>query len=539
MKKLLLLLTLFLSAFLFVQRAEATNYFVDFSAAAGGNGLASSTAWNNIDSFTEVARSAGDQVFVRRGQATSSFISDVNFTSSGARNNPLVVSADYDNIWGDFANSAQTYTVTQASTTMSASATITGIAAGDWIYVVGDHTETPGAPTAFNKPYAYEVRSVSGTTLTLYLPYQGSSSGSGKTLRVMPDNPDWALTTSDFQWVLSSDDFWHIYGIRINSTDAVCAITMSGSDGLFLRDLILEGNGSGDCGLANGTQSSYLTKSRIHFVVTGISAPQGISLSYLYVDCNSVASARAILDTGGTLGYFNNASNSVFANCAFDVNFSATAGSTMVFRNVDGNKTFTGLNSAANSRRVFIEDEDQVQGVNRYVDNFLSAYSGSNPFYTSTTTVVRTGGADKSLYFDNTNALATAYGTTSPASAMQLFGVSNIFGDGGYPIYLNTATTTISVYFRSGATGNWTANPTNEELWIEAEYYGSTDNNWRLTKKSTGTLNFTGSTDWAALSVEVKPAKAGIVYLRAWYAKAKETGKINDFYVDIKPVLTQ
>lgn len=535
MKK-LLLLTFFLGGLLFHHQALATNYFVDFSAAAGGDGLASSTSWNNLDAFTEVARTAGDMVFVRGGTSTTTEISDLTFTSSGERNNPLVISRDYDNIWGDDTNSAQTYTVTTASTTMEASASITDIAAGDWIYVVGDHTQTPATPTPFNKPYAYEVKSVAGTTLTLYFPYQGLSPGSGKTLRVMPDNPIWNVATGDFQWVFAGDDYWHVYGIHNKGTDAAGQFTLGTGDGIYFRDVIAEGNGTSDVGITALQASDIMTKVRVYNVVTGVQGLAGADLSYFYIDCNSVASARAILATSIIQGM----AEATFVNCTNDWTDSST-GQSVYLRNVNGANVYNGVNSNIATRRIFIEDEDQTAGVNKYGDNMLSAFTGQLPIYQSTTTNPRVGGAAKPMYFDNTNVSTQAYGTSSKASAIQLFGFSScvLVSGCGYPLYIGTTTTTIDVYFASASTAQWTANPTNEELWIEAEYYANTTNNWKTITKSTGTLNFTGSTAYANLTITIKPAKAGTVYLRAYYAKKKEAGKNNVFYMDVKPIITQ
>ena len=103
------------------------------------------------------------------------------------------------------------------------------------------------------------------------------------------------------------------------------------------------------------------------------------------------------------------------------------------------------------------------------------------------------------------------------------------------PFYATTAARTYKIYFNSSATANWTANPTASELWIEIEHWGHASNNFRTITKSTGTVNFTGSTAWQSLSVTATSAQAGMAYLRAYYAKGKETGKSNLFYVDPLP----
>ena len=126
--------------FLAPQSASATAYYVNFASSTPSctGGTATTTAWNNLDCFTESARSAGDIVFVRRNLATTTGISDLNFTSDGTIENPIIISADNDNLWNDASTTAQTYTVAVATSTFTASATITGVQVGDWVYVTGD-----------------------------------------------------------------------------------------------------------------------------------------------------------------------------------------------------------------------------------------------------------------------------------------------------------------------------------------------------------------------------------------------------------------
>ena len=76
-------------------KVDATAYYVSFETnIVNGNGLATTTPFNNLDSFTEVARSAGDIAFVRRGYASTTGVTDLNFTSDGTIANPLQISAD-------------------------------------------------------------------------------------------------------------------------------------------------------------------------------------------------------------------------------------------------------------------------------------------------------------------------------------------------------------------------------------------------------------------------------------------------------------
>src|SRR3990167_9621753 len=102
MKKLLIIFAFL--ALVPLSEVGATAYYSDLgnatasSTCAGRNGLATTTSWCGIDQFTEVARSAGDILFVRRGTATTTQMSDVNFTSDGTIANPIIISADYDNL---------------------------------------------------------------------------------------------------------------------------------------------------------------------------------------------------------------------------------------------------------------------------------------------------------------------------------------------------------------------------------------------------------------------------------------------------------
>lgn len=91
----------------------------------------------------------------------------------------------------------------------------------------------------------------------------------------------------------------------------------------------------------------------------------------------------------------------------------------------------------------------------------------------------------------------------------------------------------------STSTAGWTENPTAKELWVECYYWNfpTGGTKYRTVTRSTGTVNFTGSTAWQSLSVSCQPTNAGILYLRAYYAKTKESGKMNEFYVDGTPII--
>src|SRR3990167_6175678 len=218
MKKLLILFAFLVLVPLV--KVDAAVYYVDFTRdIVNGNGLATTTPFNNLDSFTEVARSAGDIAFVRRGVASTTNVSDLNFTSDGTIANPIIISADNDNLWNDASTTAQTYTVAVATSTFTASATITGVQVGDWVYVTGDCTQTYNSNFLNECEYFYEVATVSGTQLSLYLPYKGNQTGAGNSLVNLGKNPQWNIATGDFQWVFATDDYWSIKGMDIRGTD--------------------------------------------------------------------------------------------------------------------------------------------------------------------------------------------------------------------------------------------------------------------------------------------------------------------------------
>ncbi len=71
------------------------------------------------------------------------------------------------------------------------------------------------------------------------------------------------------------------------------------------------------------------------------------------------------------------------------------------------------------------------------------------------------------------------------------------------------------------------------------EYWGHASNNFRRIMKSTEVIDMNGLADYTeSLSVTVGPAQAGVLYLRGYYAKTKESGKANTFFWDLVPVVT-
>lgn len=527
-----------LCVFVLPQSVSATAYYIDFNAAGGGNGLATTTAFNSLDAFTESARSAGDIAFVRRGAASTTNVSDLTFTSSGSITSPIVITADYDNIWSDFATSSQTYTIALATSTFYADASITGVAAGDWIYVEGDCGEVAAGTlsTTLNScEFAYEVSSVSGTALSLYLPYKGNQTGSGKSLRVMPDAPQWNATTGDFQWVCNSDSYWFIKGIDIRGTDSVGIVNYANCVNWAFLDVIIQGNSTTVDGMTTSNLTSadetYVFKSRLNgFSDAAFKHVSGSPywtlnlrdvLMFSSVDCID-ASQQALIVKATDVYFLGCTSNAIAEEAAL------SRWAIIYGRNVNiASSITTPFSITSNSSYFYMEDYRGQIGLNTYA-GFTSSDNYPNSLLSSTSTVVRSGGGAKSIRVEPT--------TSNGGTSINTYASVKLFE---YPIHADTSSKQYDVYFMSTSTAGWTANPTATQLLLECEYWshqtGATTT--RAIKKSTGTVNFTGSTAWQSLSVTCQPTQTGILYLRGWYAKTKETGKMNEFYVDGTPVI--
>lgn len=523
--------------FLLPTHARATAYYVDFSAACTGNGLATTSSFCSLDQFTEVARSAGDIAFVRRGTSTTTGMTDLTFTSDGTIPAPIIISADYDNLWSDFATSSQTYTINHGTTTLYASASVTGIAAGDWIYVEGDCGEIPTntLSTTLNMcNFAYEVSFVSGNALGIHLPYKGNNTGSGKALRVMPDAPIRGAVTSNFQFSLFNTNNWLFKGLHVRGTDAEGQIVLDAADNgnVELMDMVLQGNGASDIGLQCGLGSNdtgctfRIAKSRIindNFAAIHIDDNAGIEDGKIY-DTLLTASGglRTTSSIGSALSLFDTTLSALTLN-------SPSATRVMVNHKIVGRNTiissFLGFDTATHKNSTV-----QLQDINgnigqsfRFEENQLS---NTLPIAQSTTSNARPGGGANSILISPSTNISPSW----QFSYIPLF---------EYPIYADTSSKQYDVYFMSTSTSGWTANPSASELWIECEYWAHATgaSSTRKVKKSTGTIDFTGSTSWQNLSVTCQPSQTGLMYLRGWYAKTKETGKMNEFYVDGTPVI--
>ena len=114
-----------------------------------------------------------------------------------------------------------------------------------------------------------------------------------------------------------------------------------------------------------------------------------------------------------------------------------------------------------------------------------------------------------------------------------------------YPFYLSQNSRTYTVNIRpdpgTSTEFSWLSNPTGSDMYLEMEFFDTDFTTDRLQqsrklKRSNSSVDM-GTNAWSQLSVTVTPKSEGVGYLRLWYAKPKETGKVNVFYVDPKVVV--
>lgn len=502
---------------LVIRSPEGTTYYIDcINGTNTSIGTATSTAGLDLDQFTEVARSAGDKVIVRRGGTACNNGSDLGFTSDGAIGNPIVIEADYDNAWGDDVDLSETgtATLTFGSKTITFSADISGVlATGDWIYVSGDAA----------KDFAYEVASVSTVTVTLYLPYKGNQAGSGKTMTNMGDAPIWATVAEFYSWNFDADHHWKIQGIEVRGTDSNGQVEIDDAWGHEFIDMIFRGNGSLDYGIifSNGVYLTIIKKSRFYNSDYGAIyfrySYGKLTMDSIFISGNNYVQRVTTMDSWQEV-HINDldAGNLTYGFIIARGNFYIR--NTKVVTQYDEFDVWGNSNLGMS---YYIEDNQGVIGSNLQTSGLRT--SDSAFIVVSTSTTVRSGGGATSIEVRPTTNLSTNW----DFSRIQLF---------EYPIYADTISKTYTVYFKTNATADWTDDPTNSELWIEAEYWGHATNNHRKVTKSTGVIDFNGSTAWQSLTVTVQPSQTGVLYLRGWYAKTKEA-QSNVFYVDVKPTI--
>ena len=519
-----------------------TTYYID--CVNGNNasaGTATNTAWRTIDQFTENARVPGDKAIVRGGNyglktATTENCGDgspLTFTSDGFFDNPIVIERDYDNIWRENVSSTQTYTATYGSKTLTASAQITdgrllatgpnGLASST-IYISGDDP----------REFMYEVATAANTTITLYLPYKGAQAGSGKTIGINPSNPLRGSTSTSFV-TIASDDFWKIQGITVTGTISAGVIQANAATYWELKDVsCLGGVAAGAVSSCFGETGSrwdvvIFNKVRTLWETNGINA-NGAGMQYVTVknslfEGTGTANGKGISIQQPSIFYIE---NTEFKNhTQNDISSNGVVLNRLSTVNARGNITSTTSTLGNAIGWINIEDFGGVVGFNKNMQpaGYSSAFAKDTTVISSVTSTIRSGGGDTSILTTPTTSLSTVW----DLSKIKLF---------EYPIYSTAAARQVDVYMSVTATANFTADPGANELWIEAEYWGTTGNNAvKKITKSTGVLDFNGTTDWQNLTINFTPAQAGIVYLRGYYAKTQESGKSNQFLVDVKPVL--
>jgi len=511
-----------------VRSPIGSTYYVDFdngndvdndgSSAVKTNG---DGPWATLDKAAATL-TAGDKVIVRRGM-TQVVTQDLAFTNDGNIVSPIVVEADYDNVWGDEVTAGETATLTFGSKTVTFAGDISAsIAAHKWIYVSGED----------NRVFAYEVESVSGGSneiVTLYLPYKGAQAGSGKTIKVMLYNPIWNTTAGNFEVNIDVDNYWAFQGLHFRGTDSNGVVELDDAGVTLFKDCILEGNGGSDYSLkaTDGGNLAILTKCRFYNYVQALKDGGPGHLYGLAYDClfdgNSISGSSALGAQESTHAKFYDCEMKNHTGGDFEATPAAHFHGQVWGRNcLLGSATEVDRHEQSFPDTFYFEDYDQVVGDNRQLTGFSVAEG--TPSIQSEATKVRAGGGTTSIKCTPSDKLSTIW----EFSKVKLF---------EYPIYLvKDVEKTFTVYFLEDDHTDWIANPSATELWIEVEYWGHATNAIRKLTKSTGTVDFAGGNDatWHTLTVTVTPLQTGVLYLRGYYCKTKEDGKSNIFYCDTK-----
>jgi len=487
-------------------------YYIDLDNGSDSNdGSTTSLAFLTINEFTNNSRSAGDIGIVRRG-TTETASANIDFTSDGSMGNPIVLEADYDDAWGDETTPTATATFTFGSKTVTFSADVSSdISTGDWIY---ESTED-------NRKYAYEVESVSTSTVTLYLPYKGAISGSSKTVKVMPSAPIWNDTVGNYNVYITSDYYWRFKGIWFKSSDSSGTIDLSSLWAEF-DDCIFSDNSSNSA-TGNGFYgTAYLfNKCRFYNNKESIYGDENnIIAKNCLIDGNSISSSYGVVSSNGS-GIFEECE---FKNNTTDVQVKNTPGN-YKFRNCFfGSSTKFSGNSYSDRRppcefQLAIEDYNNVVGDNRLM---VSGGSASTPLMQSETTKTRSGGGSVSLKVNPHTGVGTDL-----TNRIELFEI---------PIQLSAdEEKTVTVYFASDDNTDWANNPTADELYVEASYWGDATNKFRRVTRSTGTVDFSTDTDFdQTLTVTFTPKITGLAYIKVFYGKPLEAYSYNIFYCDPK-----
>jgi len=507
------------------------------------DGSASNQAYPVLENFSQTSRSEGDYCKVRRGCSENvgrglGYNGGLYFSSNGWFADPLYFEADYDNTWSDRVDlsGTGTATLTAGSKTVTFSADVSGVlSAGDWIYASGDDARL----------YAYEVKTVSTVTVTLYLPYKGDQAGSGKTMYNMQSAPVYGETANTYGWNYDGALLWIFRGIHVKSTDADGVLEVDGTETAICEDMVFEGAGvAADYGVKLNDDPSQLILYKCRFKeVEPVYQKAGASYCY-----QARVMARDCLaeDIADNEPFVNGQRINLFIDeCEIDgvgsspFLFEFAGAYTLSFgdikaRNVKGAHATVPVNTPERLTYmpfgIGIEDNNGVIGKSIYFQGGNSSdilFQGE-----SDTGTVRSGGSNRSIKITPATATFGGVGKGGPHK-LSIATLLEI------PIYLPASEKTITVYFASQATAAWTASPDNTELYLELDYLCNNTTKVRKLLRSSGAVDFTTDTDFdQSLAVTVTPSTAGMAYLKVRYAKAVEDGKTNLFYLDPIPIIT-
>lgn len=488
-----------------------TTYYIDSDNGNDGNaGTSTGAAWATLAQFTtNIATAAGDIAILRNSMTANYGTGLLDFNDNGTINDRITVTRDYNNAFSDDVDLSATATATLAfgSKTVTYSSDISGVlAAGDWIYSAGDDPEE----------FSYEVKSVSTTTVTLYLPYLGGQEGSGKTTTNIGASPVYGTTTdTGTRFRINADFYWNIRGIEIRTNSTNPSFEIQNTNGIYTRDMVLV-NGTATTsegfGITAECSGIYIEKCRTENYRFGFQIsddPTTGEMKNCLIDGNSKANSIGLYFDGSTAFKLV---QSTFQNHASSDIFSFGETTDYQYRTCTLNSTKKFDLAGTVERFAFFEDfngtpsKTVVYVGNDGVDDDIG--------WESDTTTLRTGGGNKSI-------------KVTPTTQLGEWVLLNI------PIEHDTSETTYTVYVKTNATANWTADPTADELELAFEAWGHATNNYRKITKSTDVADFNGVTTWEPLAVTVTPAQAGVGYLTLKYRKPKEASVSNEFYVDL------
>lgn len=498
-----------------IERAPiGTTYYID--ADTGNNaddGLSTANAWLTYAQFMETTtRSAGDIAIVRRNTTGTYHASDaaIGFDESGTVASPIILQGDYTNAFGDDVNisATATATLTFGSKTVTFSADVSGvIAAGTWLLASGDSFLEHGM----------HVASVVTTTVTLSLPYNGNQAGSGKTITNIGLSPVYGTTAQANSQFDLDTLFVYLIGHHHKTNDSTGVYSLA--SGFFQMDCceITAGStrrafiGSG----GNGKLNNFILHAGNEFLVAGSSACK-ITVNRAKFTCTdgisySTSSAPLVVD-------FNEVDLSGVTTNIVERNGNITNDFIRMRNCKIPAVTLYDPNSFADAQFLLFEDYNNTPGDTRQytgLDNTVD-----DIVIQSDTGTTRSGGSATSIKVTP----VTNLNVNHEFSRLRIFEQVH---------YLPASATTLTVYLKPDSTAEWTADPTAAQLWLEVEAWGHASNNFRKITKSTDTIDMNGTSGWQALSVSVTPAQADrSARVRLWYAKPKESGKTNIFYVD-------